>query len=371
MSNSFKITDEEINQVVLYSPYSLADSPASLGQGASEIKGYFYRFIFELAKKINLHLEEIKEAFDNQDTVNASLMEMDTYLGGTISKQIQDHNSSLNTHPDIRNDLISHENSESAHLDIRNKIDAVSKECELARALASGKMQVHTFDDIIELLEYLDSKEEKHIGDIFLLSDPTMPDFTLFELEATRRDGDIELSYVDVSSGIVSLEANKSYYYNGIRIISSEGNLETSYLAKQEELDKLETLLLESLQRINATIEALQATLQGKENIMETVESSEPCVVISKGKEYHLGKRTSLLLELDGTSKIEAIVSFIVGGQGLTLDAPSEMYFSGDDTLDGRLYPVTNRAYEINIKTVCGIVWARVGALDYEVIEVE
>lgn len=373
MSNNFKITDEEINQVVLHSPYSLADSPASLGQGASQIKGYFYSFIFELAKKINTHLGEIMDAFSEQATVNSSLEEMDRELGGAITSQLNSHNLSDSAHSDIRekasSDLTKHKSSTTDHIDIRQKIEELKRQCDLASALASGKMQVRAFDDITEMLEYLSGEEEKRVGDIFLISDPTMPDFTLFELGATLRDGDIELSYEDIASGIATLEANKSYFFGGVRLISSEGNLETSYLAKQEALDSLEALLVESLAEINTTLEEIKETLNLKDNIMPKHENSETSVVISSGNEYDLGLRTAIELDFLPSDIFEAIFNFRTGDTAPSFDAPLELYFVGDDTLDGSLYPIANRIYEVNIKRVCGALIARVGAVDYEVIE--
>lgn len=373
MSNNFKITDEEINQVVLHSPYSLADSPASLGQGASQIKGYFYSFIFELARKINIHLGQIMDAFSVQGLVNSSLEEMDRELGDSITEQINSHNLSPLAHSDIRekasSDLSKHKSSTADHADIRLKIEELQRQCNLASALASGKMQVHTFDDTVEMLEYLSGSEEKRLGDIFLISDPTMPDFTLFELDAIKRQNDIELSYEDVASGEVTLEANKSYYFSGVRLISSEGNLETSYLAKQEALDGLESLFVESISEINNTLEEIKSLLNNKDDKMATYENSDTCVVISNGNEYSLGLRTAIELDYVPSEVFEAILNFRTGNIVPSFDAPVELYFVGDDTLDGSLYPIANRIYEVNIKRVCGALICRVGAVDYEVIE--
>ena len=373
MSKDFKITEEEINQVILRSPYSLADSPASLGQGASQIKCYFYAFIFELARKINTHLGQIMDAFSSQELVNSSLKEMDRELGSSIATGINSHNLSGQAHSDIRekasSDLINHKNSTTDHIDIRQKIEELQRQCSLASALASGKMQVHAFDDVVEMLEYLSGDEKKHIGDIFLISDPTMPDFTLFEIGADLKEGDIELSYEDIASGTVTLEANKSYYFGGVRLISSEGNLETSYLAKQEALDSLEALFIESTSKINSAIEEIRVLLNGKDNIMPTYENSDTCVEISSGNEYNLGLRTAIELDFVPSEVFEAIFNFRTDNIAPSFDAPVELYFVGDDTLDGSLYPITNRIYEVNIKRVCGALIARVGAVDYEVIE--
>ena len=69
LSDRFKITGGEVNEVILNSPYSLADSPAALGQKASQTKRYFYQFIKTLAEKINLHLGEIDTELDTERSV--------------------------------------------------------------------------------------------------------------------------------------------------------------------------------------------------------------------------------------------------------------------------------------------------------------
>ncbi len=373
MSNNFKITDSEINQVVLHSPYSLADSPASLGQGASQVKKYFYDFIYTLAKKINLHLEDLASVLDSHRGLITELEKMDTALGGSIVTQLDSHNASELSHADIREkidtELQRHNQGALSHNDIREKLDALLKKCELACSLASGKMKVYAFDDPLEMLEHLNTNEENRVGDIYLISDPTMPDFTLFEIDAQKRDEDIALDYDDISSGALALEPNKSYYFRGARLISSEGNLETSYLAKKEELDKIEAQLVEFIENATNTIATIQSALLKKENSMEYIENSAPSVVISNGNEYNLGTRTSILIEIEESDVFEAIFNFRTGTTEPSFDAPSELYFVGDDTLDGRLYPIDNRIYEVNIKRVCGVLIARVGAIDYEVIE--
>ena len=67
MKEKYKITEEEINQTILHSPYSLADSPASVGLKAKQIKKYFYEFIRFFANKINIHLNDLGETLENYD----------------------------------------------------------------------------------------------------------------------------------------------------------------------------------------------------------------------------------------------------------------------------------------------------------------
>jgi excinuclease UvrABC helicase subunit UvrB len=116
-------------------------------------------------------------------------------------------------------------------------------------------------------------------------------------------------------------------------------------------------------------ISKINEELDTKEESLSKVESTEEMVLIESHSEYDLGLRTSVGLTLGEGDFDESIVNFRSGETATSFDAPSSLYFTGDDCLDGRLYPNKNRIYEINIKSVMGIYVARVGACDYEVIE--
>ena len=372
MSDKFKITETEINEVVLNSPYSLADSPASLGQRAKQIKKYFYSFIYTLAEKINLHLDEIEDSILRGEALISELEGRAGELGDKIESQLAQHNVSGTAHADIRQkiseEINKHNQSALSHTDIQKRVEEIEKISRLAYAVSSGKSRVHTFDDVLEMLEFI-SQGEVFVGDILLIADPHSPDFTVFEVGAQKRPDDIELGYQEVSSGELVPEPERSYFVNGTRLISTDGNLETSRLAKREELEKIEGELYEYIERNDDRLSEHEDLVNAKEDMLIKTENTGTSVEISKGHEYNLGQRSELSLSILPSEDFYAIINFRSGQVPTSLDAPADLIFQGDDTLDGAFYPVSNRIYEINVKEIMGAKIARVCATDYEVIE--
>ncbi|MBQ7353870.1 MAG: hypothetical protein IJW54_07725, partial [Clostridia bacterium] len=85
---------------------------------------------------------------------------------------------------------------------------------------------------------------------------------------------------------------------------------------------------------------------------------------------FDLGEVSSLTLELPSSvlKDYNSVLNFKSGATATVLDAPADLYFKGDDCEGGCLFPISNRIYEINIRSVCGNLIARVSSLDYEVI---
>ncbi len=376
----YKITEEEINQTILHSPYSLADSPTSVGLKAKQIKRYFYEFIRFFANKINIHLNDLGKTLEGYDEVLEAvalipdLEEKDVLLGNQIDLSILAHNQSSESHPylkeKIENEVARHNSSALSHGDIRSTLKSILNKLDVAYCLASGKSQVYSCEDILDVLDEI-NKKGIYKGDLFLVADPSMPDFTVFETDISSvPSGTIELDYSSVASGEMELEAGKSYYYNGVRMIASVGTLETNLLAKNEDLETLEGAFLAYKEIQEAWQKSIENELECKEASVEKVEASSQELELASHKEYNLGLITTLSLSLPKESAgLEAIVNFRTGATAPTFDSPSELVFSGDDAYEGRFYPITNRLYEINIKDVMGILIARVGATDYEVIE--
>ncbi len=391
MKDKYKITEEEINQTILHSPFSLVDSPSETGLKAKQIKKYFYEFIRFFAYKINMHLGELGETLSNYDELNltvdnvlkdiglidekiTSLEEKDTELGSGIVASVSAHNQSSESHPELQKkieaDISSHNASMVAHTDIREGLRTILNKLEVTYSLASGKSRVYSCEDVIEALETI-NKEEMCKGDLLLVADSSLPDFTVFETGLTSMPkGSLELDYNEIASGEMIPEAGKSYYYNGVRLISTIGNVETNLLAKNEDLEELENAFWENIEAVKKDLDAIENTLVKKEEKLEKVESTASEITLEAHEEYNLGLVTALELALpEETVGLEAIVNFRTGATVPTFDSPSELVFSGDDTYEGRFYPITNRLYEINIKEVLGVLVAKVGTTDYEVIE--
>ena len=380
MKDKYKITEEEINQTIIRSPYSLADSPASQGLKAKQVKKYFYEFIRFFANKINVHLEDLGKTLESYDEISEafmtipSLQEKDIELGAKILNLLEEHNSSEKSHPyineKINSDIEKHNESAVSHADIRGLVKSILDKLDVAYCLASGKSRVYSCEDVIEALEAIDENEICK-GDLLLVADPALPDFTVFETNLKGvPNGAYELDFNSVAAGEITFEPGKSYYYNGVRIIASIGTLETNLLAKKDELDRLEEQFSEHIEKSSEKDDAIEGALALKENAFIKKESISSEITIENHTEYSLGLITELSIALpEETEELDSIINFRTGATAPSFDAPSELVFSGDDTSGGRFYPITHRIYEINVKEVLGILTARVGATDYEVIE--
>ena len=179
----------------------------------------------------------------------------------------------------------------------------------------------------------------------------------------SEKEGDIPLDMNDIVTG-VALEANKKYLIDGVRLISSEGHLETSIFAKKDELAEQKSHLTNILEALEERVSSAEETLSKKVKHTVTGES----VLLENMNEYHLGTVSSLTLDVGDDEFFEAIFCFKTGSGEISVDAPEELLFVGDDTLEGRFYPVPKRLYEVSVKRVSGVMLARVGSCDYEVI---
>ena len=369
LSDRFKITGGEVNEVILNSPYSLADSPAALGQKASQTKRYFYQFIKTLAEKINLHLGEIDTELDATALEIDEALERIAELGEAVAMALSEHDASESAHAHIRQKITdeknSHNQSAGAHADIREAINDIADELEVVAILAQGKNQVVSFGDEVELFEYATS--EARVGDVLLLEDPELPDFTVFGVGVSKKEGDISLDMNDIATG-AALEPNKKYYIDGVRLGSSEGRLEASLFAKKDDVDEQKSYLVGITEALDERLKSAEEAILKKENAMTKHTVTGESVMLENMNEYHLGTLTSLTVDTGDDEFFEAILCFKTGGGQITLDAPEELLFVGDDTLEGRFYPVQKRLYEISVKRVSGVLLARVGSVDYEVI---
>ena len=382
MKDKYKITEEEINQAILHSPYSLADSPASVGIKAKQIKKYFYEFIRFLANKINVHLEELGKTLENYDELSCAvdlipdLQEKDIELGKAIPNLIGAHNNSGAAHNDIREkistDIGTHNTSGGAHSDIRELIKSAKESAENAYNLARGKSKIHPMHDYGEFIYYVKTKpEEYNVGDMFIFDNKNAPDFMLFEknIQFVSGDDDVEISGEYLPNDFEFTPGSR-VVINGMRFVIQESGYDISKLATDEELSALNEELTELIIALGERVTEVNDMLDFKENSFEKKENTQSEITLENHTEYSLGLITELSIALpEETEELDSIINFRTGATAPSFDAPSELVFSGDDTSGGRFYPITHRIYEINIKEVMGILSARVGATDFEVIE--
>ncbi|MBQ3041472.1 MAG: hypothetical protein IJD42_07745 [Clostridia bacterium] len=382
MKDKYKITEEEINQAILHSPYSLADSPASVGIKAKQIKKYFYEFIRFLANKINVHLEELGKTLENYDELSCAvdlipdLQEKDIELGKAIPNLIGAHNNSGVAHNDIREkistDIGTHNTSGGAHSDIRELIKSAKESAENAYNLARGKSKIHPMHDYGEFIYYVKTKpEEYNVGDMFIFDNKNAPDFMLFEknIQFVSGEDDVEISGEYLPNDFEFTPGSR-VVINGMRFVIQESGYDISKLATDEELSALNEELTELIIALGERVTEVNDVLDFKENSFEKKENTQSEITLENHTEYSLGLITELSIALpEETEELDSIINFRAGATAPSFDAPSELVFSGDDTSGGRFYPITHRIYEINIKEVMGILSARVGATDFEVIE--
>lgn len=384
----YEINEETLNKILLYTARSLPDRPGERGMKAEDIKGYFYKFIGILVEAINTELlkvdsgvgEDISAHNISEDAHRyllkriENLVSKDVELGDSIGNQIGLHNASGNAHSDIRKKIASsigeHNSSGEAHGDIREQITALDTLARDAHNLATGKSKVHPCEGGEALIREIESGELiLHPGDVVIFKDTLFPDFVVFATEQeSKPEDDSYLS--NFLSPEAILQVGSSYYYEGITFVALESGIDTSKLASRSDLMQMWQDLINTINELGNRVVDAENELLTKEDAIVQVESTASELLLASHTEYNLGLITELKVSLpENTDDLEVIINFRCGVTAPSLDMPNEILFQGDDTLDGRLYPITNRLYEINIKKVMGIIIAKVGAADYEVIE--
>lgn len=289
MSNRFNLTDEEISGVLLSSPYTLPSSPAQKGLGESQIKKYFYNFIVLLCEKLNLHFSDIGEAVSELlskiDASDLALAQKAEALGKEIVSSVASHNGEATAHADIR-ELISqtaeeicesiaqgidehnssldvhrslkeltvqsideHNNSSDVHQALLELISKAQETADSAHNLASGKSKVYPVRSIAEMDNLLSSAyTDCFVGDVFVIAEKDVPDFTVYERETEAQDGDISFSQFDLLMGMEFTPGNIYYAVSSkTRLIASESGMDTSLLATKTELDSISMLVSSEL----------------------------------------------------------------------------------------------------------------------------
>ena len=388
--NKYEINEETIKKILLYSAYALPDRPGERGLKAENVKRYFYEFISKLVVAINSGFSSVTENV-NSDLSNHygseeahkfikelifNLQEKDKELGNSIDNQVKTHDKSGEAHSDIRNKITTgiseHDGSDEAHDDIRQLIKSVGEMAESAKNLASGKSKIYPMYGYGEFIYDINTEPEKYnVGDMFIFNDKQAPDFMLFEKDIEYIPGEDDLAITDdCLPDDFEFTPGARVVINNIRFVIQESGYDISKLATNEELSGLGNEFSKIVIAIDEKMGGLEDALEFKENAFEKKENTQSELEIVNHTEHSLGLVTSLNLSLpNDVSGMESIVNFRTGAQAPSFDAPASLVFSGDDCSGGRFYPVTHRIYEINVKEVLGVLTARVGACDFEVIE--
>lgn len=377
--NKYIFSDEEINKILLSSPMALPNSPSSYGLRGSNIKEFFYEYIRKLMLLINDHFQRIENDKDSSilahdtDTnahsdVITDLIAKDVELGTAITNHYtESSNQVLSLKSKIDSDIEAHSEDTVAHQDIRQQLASTLRKAENAYNLASGKSRIIPVKNINEMINNLSSS--LNVGDKFVLSDTNVPDFTLFEKNSLNSEA-IPITVIDVLFDTVNPKPGKSYIYNGYLLVASESGLDTSELAKQTDLEELDDALAQQKIELQTSIDGIALALDTKENVIRQVDETAENITISDDTEYNLGLRTSIKLELPNEipKDFNCIVNFRSGATKTAFYAPGNIIFTQDDCYGGVLTPMSNRIYEIHIKSVGGVLIGKVGCCDYTVV---
>lgn len=342
--NKQKITAEELNKVLLYTAGALPDNPSERGMSPKAIKAFFYKYISVLIDIINNKfdgVETTRVSGINEHDINElahndiramleDLIKKDAELGESISSNLKAHDSDIDA--------------------LRYVLKQIGSDVNNVYNLASGKSKIYPVKDIYEMLDNVN--DSLNVGDKFVLAQENVPDFILFKKDSAG-EGATSLSQMDLLMGL-ELVPGKSYICsNGFLFVATESGIDTSLFAKQQEMDEM------------------KAELLTKETKKAFKNETANTVMLSSDTEFNLGLRTSVVLALpeEIPNEFEVIVNFRSGVVATSFDAPNSIVFTQDDCYAGRLTPITNRIYEINIKNVGGVLVGKVGCADYEVVE--
>lgn len=376
--DKYIITKEEQETVKLCTARSLPDSPSERGMPPLSIKTFFWKFLEPLFKALNAHLGQIEGgivgAISEHDASEIAheyilnlirdLQEQNTELGTTITEHYSRVEQAIsNLSGEIDSDLSKHDNDANAHKQIQFDMADIKRIAQDALNFATGKSKIIPVKDVFEMTTRLNAY--LNVGDKFVLSDKNVPDFTLFEKESTSENA-TEFSQTDLLFGNVEFLPGESYLYNGYLLVASESGIDTSSFAKASDLGGVKDRCSE----LEDNVEQMTSQLLEKEDKMLVRAETAEAVTLNNDTEYNLGIRTSIILNLPSEmpTDYECIVNFHSGAYATTFDSPDSIIFTQDDCLEGKLYPISNRLYEINIKNVGGNLIAKVGAVDYEIL---
>lgn len=281
------LTEEEINQILMSSPYALPSSPSQAGLGANQIKRYFYSFIVLFCQKLNLRFDEIAQAlYVLEDVLSATddrIDEATQDLTKQIGTSLNTHNQSISAHGDIRADISrlweknqstiqectelivsrmethntentahgdirelvpTHNQSKLAHSDIRELVGQAKEKADNAYNLASGKSKVHWANNIVMMFgDLYDNPANVNVGDVYIVLEKNVPEFIILGKGGGAGNA-ISFSMQDLVSGASpNFTAGELYYLTDkqITVIAMESGIDTSNLATNEQLSALDT----------------------------------------------------------------------------------------------------------------------------------
>ena len=278
MSDKYKITGEELNQILMHSPHALSTSPTERGMSGDQIKRFFYDFIKVFAGKLNLHLGDVEEGIED---TSKSLME-----------EISLHNEGETAHADIRS------NVESAQKDAEDAY----KRAEAAFNLALGKSKVYICMDFDDVVGHLAHEYSLNEGDFLMVTEAGCPDFVVASGKYKKMAESVSVEMTQAGT-LPAPEVGKMYYCEATDrvIIAIESGIDTSAFATREYVEGVAKTLGDALNRkISEHIEE-ETSHADIRSVADTAQ---------KDAQTALGKAEAALDLASGRTRIHVVPSF-------------------------------------------------------------
>ena len=343
MNEKYKISDEALLKVLYSSPMLLPTNPSEKGFGTSQIKAYFYKFIEEIIKAVNAELSKIENDFsdhaESSYDITASLNEKDTELG----KRIQALNDGKVAKSDYESFL--EKNKENTDALVADVAKCVTKEdISLSKDESGLKYALNIKGKTL----YIDIPKDR-----FLKSVSYDKAVHILKFVFETGDGDVACN-IELADLVNIYTAG-----DGITLSANAFSVDDT-IARKTELEKYV-----SGEAFDGAIHYLEGSIAKKEGKRLVSENSAEAITMQSSTEYNCGLRTSIILNLPSSiGDFECIVNFKSGAIPTAFDSDARIIYTQDDTLDGTFYPVANRIYEINIKSVMGALIAVVNGTD-------
>ena len=388
-----EISENTLTSIGRKSAKSLPIRPSEQGFKPEEIRKAFYDFVIgdnnSILSELKRIITETNESFEDTDKkalenvtkhnsneeahadVRALLEDLkkaDTQLGNNISDQAKMHaEDKKSLEEKIAEDIETHNNEADAHPTLLKEIASVMSKAVEAYNLASGKSKIVPVSSIDELITILKDGATLDVGTRYITAETLSPDITIFKNNIDIANVSNDVTKIEDGQEVL-LEPGKMYFYKNHLLLADESGIDVSALAKQTDFEELSKTVEEKATQ--TALNELEKIVNTKETAKSIVTETANTIELSSHTEYNCGIRTSLAIALPDKpgNDFEAIVNFYSASTATAFDAPDDIIFTCDDCVNGHLYPITNRLYEISIKSVGELLVAKVGATDYEVI---
>lgn len=249
MSENFSLTEEEINKIILRSPYALPDSPAQKGLGAGQIKKYFYDFIVCMAEKLNVHLSDIASSYEYLEAaknVQKADIEKLNQQASALEEGVADAQAAAELAQKCADGAGS--TAHSALEKAQSALNAISNRGNLKVSMDFRFMVLDLFNEAF------------NVGDMILLVSKNQPDFIVAQTDM-EPSAMPDAIVIDDMDNIPAPEVGQWYLINGYAVVAIESGIDTSAFASREALEALERLYTELNAKHDGNFDSLFAEI--------------------------------------------------------------------------------------------------------------